>query len=444
MRVIQLNESDLLSDEEVAKLPGRFLELNGAEGTFDDVPSTPWAGVLHTVSNEDVTVLKPDGTPLLIYQKNVLPRATLISAFETFKQVDVRGSGDNRGLAGGILEGANDPLIDKTHGDVGEVRGTRYTTLKQDGTLSRTSYSRAVDSGVVGYYPRYPRIPYCRLTAFTMEHQKEWKAALPFMQQVSRVFEKTMPDRWAAQQAIIQQTTPDFFIPGTVFTTITVNRTWRTAVHQDKGDFAPGFGVMSAMEGGKYQGCELIFPKFRVAVDMRTGGLCLADVHEYHGNAPIVAAPGNFRLSLVFYYRQDMVKCGTAEEERAAADRWSDEFQLKRATEATDAGVIAGAAAVEDAALTEEPVVDTPEEAQRKRMEAAMLDFRKAREPQIVGDVVVAAAPNDPEPVVPEPVDLDAGKAAIFRKRLVLASETLGGLVDLKDEIDRILRNFPE
>jgi hypothetical protein len=49
---------------------------------------------------------------------------------------------------------------------------------------------------------------------------------------------------------------------------------------------------------------------------MRTRSLCLADVHEWHGNTSFKDTEGEYeRLSLVMYYRKAMEKCGSAVEE---------------------------------------------------------------------------------------------------------------------------------
>jgi hypothetical protein len=42
----------------------------------------------------------------------------------------------------------------------------------------------------------------------------------------------------------------------------------------------------------------------------------LVDVHQWHGNTPLIKEDKNAtRLSLVMYYRENMIKCGTMEEE---------------------------------------------------------------------------------------------------------------------------------
>jgi hypothetical protein len=261
-----------------------------------------------TLVQDDATVLKPDGTPLLIYRKNVLDAKVCRGAYEAL--VAAAKPSKNRGMAAGVV-------AKRVQSKAGATTRTRIRPLKKDGTVSKTDESGvAVRSGIVGYYDRYDRTPYCRLTAFALEHPERFSAALPFVGQVDKIFASEVPDRYAAQKAIVAKTHPDFFIHGTAFTTITVNRNWQTAVHQDVGDYRPGFGVMAVLERGTYRGGFLVFPQYRVAVDMRMRGVCMANVHEWHGNTPIIGLKGAFdRVSCVFYYRENMYRCGSAAQE---------------------------------------------------------------------------------------------------------------------------------
>lgn len=268
----------------------------------------------HLVSGEDATVYKPDGSPLLIYRHDALPFEACKAAYGAIRGVAIQAgkSRGNRGLAAGKLTGKTDRIRE----EIGIRGDKRAFPLRKDGTVSNTHLAKQVESGVIGFYDRYERIPYCRLTAFNINRPEKFKAALPFIRAVDRAFAEAVPERYAAQKAMVEKTSRDFFISGTAFTTITVNRNWQTAVHQDAGDYKPGFGVMSVLEAGEYQGGYLVFPQYRVAVDMRSRGVCMADVHEWHGNTPIVGKPGKFeRISCVFYYRRDMFKCGSAEQE---------------------------------------------------------------------------------------------------------------------------------
>ncbi len=257
----------------------------------------------------DCDVTKPDGTYLLRYRKNVLPLDRCLPAARVLREA-ARPS-KNRGTAAGLPEPAANEVI---------VSKNRVKRKLEDGTLSNTAEAKSVNSGIVGYFNSNPRFPYCRLTAFNLNHPERFVEAMPLFQASSALFATLMPDRWAAQERYIRRTSPDFRIHGTVFTTVTVNRNWQTAVHQDAGDLKAGFGVMTALRSGIYEGCYLCFPQWRIAVDMRTRSLLLADVHEWHGNTPFKAQQAGYeRLSLVMYYREAMERCGSASEELAKA-----------------------------------------------------------------------------------------------------------------------------
>lgn len=303
METIQITEC--LPDKDVVALEGHKIDLSYAD----------------VVVRDSAKVLKPDGSPLMIYIKDALPRNLIAEAFRVLKQVDFDSGGSNRGMAAGIITPETD-LGDNI--EIEEVNGkaTRYYKIREDGTRSNTSGAIPVRTAIIGYFDRYARTPFCRQTAFTADNPELWQEILPYIQKVNDVFKQYAPENWESQKKFIDRVHPDFVIPGTIFTTLTVNRSWRTACHKDAGDYRNGLGCMTAMEGGSYSGGELIFPKYRCAVDMRTGGVALCDVHSLHANSPIVGVPGQFlRISCVFYARSGMAECGSSkfEEERAKA-----------------------------------------------------------------------------------------------------------------------------
>lgn len=290
-----------LTESEAEELAGRFMD----ETCYDRLVT------------EDCDLYKPDGSPLLIYRKNVLPAALCEQAWRSLRKA--AAISENRGVAAGVITSNEDVEQNSLRrwATVAVRSKMRFKNLKQDGTVSNTNYAKPVLSGIVGYFDRNARFPYCRQTAFTMNQREKFEAALPFVRAVDAVFARELPDRYAAQQEYINRTSPDFRIPGTVFTTITVNKNWQTALHQDKGDLKAGFGVMAVLQAGSYAGGYLVFPRWRVAVDMRSRGVCLADVHEWHGNTAIepVDDQPHERISCVFYYRENMTHCGTAAQE---------------------------------------------------------------------------------------------------------------------------------
>lgn len=186
--------------------------------------------------------------------------------------------------------------------------------------VSTTTYANPVRSGIAGYFGRYPRIPYCRLTSYTASKTQKWKKAVPFIENVSDWFHDLVPGRYENQKKFCEKLDDHFIIGNSVFTTITVNKNFRTAAHRDAGDLNDGFGNMICLGNSKYDGGLLIFPEYRVAVDLRPGDAFLFDPHEIHGNTEIVPHEGHIddfeRITCVLYAREDMSSCESITVER--------------------------------------------------------------------------------------------------------------------------------
>jgi hypothetical protein len=199
--------------------------------------------------------------------------------------------------------------------DKAQIRNSARNTL--DKYISDTTYANAVNSGIAGWFDRYPRIPYGRATAYTKNHFDKFKMAFPFLQTLDKGFKELLPWRWSNQRAAADKIDQRFLVPETVFTTITVNKTFRTACHRDAGDFSDGLSNLLVLSNnGKYRGGYLIFPEYRIAVNVRPGDLLLVNNHEIiHGNTPIETYDDGERISLVCYLREKMLELGSYEYE---------------------------------------------------------------------------------------------------------------------------------
>lgn len=267
-----------LGDDEAAALAGTLLT--------DDA--------YHTLIDRDCDVTGPDGEFLLRFRKKVLRADDCYTAWKNLRSAATQS--DNRGIAAGVFEES------EIRPNIGKRSGVRYYQAKPDGTISNTNRAKTVNSGIIGFFDRNPRIPYCRQTAFNIQKGDQFD----------------------------DRTSPDFLIPGTVFSTITVNKNWQTAVHQDAGDLRAGFGVLTALRAGRFTGGYFCLPQYGVAVDMDSTDLLLANVHEWHGNTPIKPIDLRAeRVSLVFYYREQMAECGSALEEAEIAKRRKPGSRLK-------------------------------------------------------------------------------------------------------------------
>lgn len=249
-------------------------------------------------------VLKPDGRLLCVYLPGDLKR--VVSDNRVYDVLhSLRGiTTDNRGHASGTLR------------------------VQASGSRTRT---KQTPSTIIGMMDPAGQQRYCRLTAWTGKNVPQFETLRPLLQEVAERLAAWVPDRYAAQMDYVRRTNPEWVIPGTPFTTITVNNTYPTGMHKDKGDLEAGFSTIACLRRGKYTGGRLMFPEYRVAVDLQDGDLILMDAHEWHANEDLVCKCGEKRfgmcnecgaerISVVSYYRQGMVQCGTAAEELAKAD----------------------------------------------------------------------------------------------------------------------------
>ena len=247
-------------------------------------------------------IFSPEGKLLAVYRPKSLPKELLEEKYETLHSLKALQT-NNRGLASGTVR-------------VAHANGTR-------------SSAKTVASAIIGYYDaKMPKL-YCRLTAWTGRELEKWGELLPLFQIIGKEFAEHVPERYAVQMAKVMETKPDWVVPGTPFTTITVNNTYPTGVHTDSGDLEEGFSNLSCLRRGNYSGGIFVFPEYRVGFDMKDGDVLLMDAHQWHGNTQIVPLSDDAeRISIVCYYRTDMAKCGTAEEEAARAQAFAE----KRAT----------------------------------------------------------------------------------------------------------------
>lgn len=192
-----------------------------------------------------------------------------------------------------------------------------------DKYICQTTYANGVFSGIAGWFDRYPRIPYGRATSYTKNHPDKFEMSYPFLQTLAKGFKDLLPWRYGNQMEAASKIDPSYLVPETPFTTITVNKTFRTAAHRDAGDLDAGLSNLLVLSNnGNYSGGYLIAPEYRVAVNVRPGDLLLINNHEViHGNTPIVTHDDVAeRISLVCYFREKMLELGSKEYEDCRYD----------------------------------------------------------------------------------------------------------------------------
>ena len=64
---------------------------------------------------------------------------------------------------------------------------------------------------------------------------------------------------------------------------------------------------MVVIEKGEYTGGETCYPQYGIGVNVREGDVLFMNVHEWHGNLPIVKEDKNVeRMSIVCYLRKNV------------------------------------------------------------------------------------------------------------------------------------------
>lgn len=258
-----------------------------------------WGGKFVDESNydllldEDAVVYKPDGSLLLALKKrhhSTLAMTTAWSVLKTHNPVST-----NRGLASG---------------------SERRVRRRADGTMSNVNVADPVNSGIAGYFERNPRFPYCRACAWNAASPAAFERLIPMCQEASELYRQFGGEKYAKQAEFAGKTHPDFRIPGTVYSTITINKNFRTACHKDAGNMEGTLNCMSVLREGQFRGANIVLPDFRVAAKLDTGDCIVFDAFEFHGNTELQKVSADFqRCSLVFYYRENMHLCGSAAEE---------------------------------------------------------------------------------------------------------------------------------
>ena len=251
-------------------------------------------------------------------RKNVISDKLCEIGIENLKKAAMK-SHDNRGASAGIIDFkkleklpkyANDP---KQFKKVDKFRIFGYKS-KENGKWVNNSFGNLSQSNIIGFFDKRDRnlginAPPCRTTAFTSQQVDKWEKVLPLIKSINLQFKKLVPDKYKVQYKRAHET-PNFVIKDTAFSTLTINYNWRTALHKDAGDLKEGFGNLVILEEGDYNGGELGFPRYKVAVNVRHGDFLAMNVHEWHCNTKIEPKTKNHtRLSLVSYLRENMIKC---------------------------------------------------------------------------------------------------------------------------------------
>ena len=229
------------------------------------------------------------GELLFKFRKGAMPMDVLETGYHNFKK-SISKSNRRGASAGGYVE-------------------------KPDGSTS----SPDVDCGNVGYMDPGGQQKYCRTTAFGRNNPEMLQLGRPFVKFIDEKYKELCPEQYGRQIKTANETNANYVLWDTSFTTITVNKNFRTAIHQDDGDHPEGFGNLFVYREGPWKKGYFTLVEYGVCVDMQNQDMLFVDVHKWHSNAPAELdgkeiefmdfPEGNLRVSFVLYYRTGLRTC---------------------------------------------------------------------------------------------------------------------------------------
>lgn len=252
-------------------------EIQAKEGSYFD-------GKGCTIFDEDVDIyvmINGEKKLLAKLRKQVLDPAIIRTGWEGFWIA--AGPSRNRGAAAGPIDVKGNYW--KKRKPVNITGWSANETVR--GSVSKMRINNNVFSSVLGYFNATPfmKLP-CRITSYTMRYWKYYKHGLPFIHAIDSCFKALVPDKYALQRKAAEKM-PMVHIQDTAFSSVTINRNFRTALHKDDGDFKDGYGNLSVIERGSYHGGFTLMPEFGIGFNVRTGDFLAMDVHQWHCNTEL-------------------------------------------------------------------------------------------------------------------------------------------------------------
>jgi hypothetical protein len=278
-------------------------EIKAREGTYFSEKDAD------TIYDEDIDVYgkdpeAPGGKKLLFkLRKNVIPHDLVKLGWKSF--YNAAGASRNRGAAAGPID-VKSKYWTRRKLHKKSIKGWSAQYMEK-GKLSKMRVNNNVFSSVLGYFEKTPFMDLpCRLTSYTQRYFKEYKMGIPYIEAIDDIFKKLVPERYKVQHKRAKKNSA-FQIKDTAFSSVTINRNFRTGLHMDAGDLREGFGNLSVIERGKYKGGFTIFPRYKVGINLRTGDFVAMDVHEWHCNTELTedAEAKKFNASLKDVYKND-------------------------------------------------------------------------------------------------------------------------------------------
>ena len=306
--------------------------------------------------NESTHIVTPEGETKILFLKNVLPKVAVAKSWETLQKFRFNPAKNSRraalqGSTGGeLLLG----WLDMARRSMGTFPGlttetrTQWATFRElwpllwtmqlfyDKVLSKYSKKQGKKAESARETPADYMLRSAGIEVIGSSDGRKLTSKDDIAEELRRM-EKEEPDAFAHKFVMqLARTNPEYLgkliqqiedtdqgliyhnllglndgnvmmgytVPGTMFSTITVNQTALFRAHEDGRNLARALSCLAAF--GNFSGGELCFPRFGVSCPMEPGDLLIGDTNrELHGNlGPLTGS----RISVVAYMRDALVR----------------------------------------------------------------------------------------------------------------------------------------
>lgn len=320
-----------ISDEKMKTLDGSYIDSN----YYDTIIDYDCDGYWKDDKNELHFIFS--------FRKKKIPSELSLLALNAFRKFSMTKKENRGSAAGNVCLDKLPKYVSKI--DTNRTMKNRVFFYKKNGELSKQTVSNISPSNIAGFFD-YPyahsTIKRCKESLFLTKYPDKWLSVLPYIKCINDLYKNICPFLYKTQLEKASNI-KDYIIKDTVFSTITMNYSWRSAIHLDKHNlkYKHGAAILTIVEDNlnpnEYSGCYLGYPQFGFAIDVREGDILITNNQSgWHGNTefypihktiyyqkPEFKPSKRFRwkeqdikhqwyfnrLSMVFYLREGLQHC---------------------------------------------------------------------------------------------------------------------------------------
>lgn len=192
------------------------------------------------------------------------------------------------------------------------------TTLRTNGLKTTARAFGTVTRNLI-------RGDFCRASEVAATHSTEHAALTLMGVRLAEVYAAHAPEAYAEHARKAEGVPRDFRLRDTPFTSGSLNKNSSLAYHLDKGNAQSAWSAMVVLRE-RVTGGFLVLPEFGVSLELPDGACLLFDGQAtWHGLTPIVAEPGGYRYSVVYFSLKEAWKCLPYTDELARIQRKATE-----------------------------------------------------------------------------------------------------------------------